>query len=190
MNAYAITGAATAVLVYISLTAKVLGKSVIQNFATYFLWGLLDIIAAIAIGMDHGNFLLPAIYALLSIGVCIVILHTGTFKWSRDETITSAFVFASIIVWFFMNGKMATIVSTTGVVVACWPQLKDLWKNPREAPVFEYMGFAVANALSTMAGHTWSIQERFYGAACTAAAVVIVLVGARKWLPQFRAQLT
>ncbi len=189
MNAFAISGAAVAVLMYIPLSVKVWRKALVQNFATYLLWGLLDIIAAGSILMQGGNFLLPVMYALLTIGVLVGILRTRTFTWSWRKIATFLFVVASIIVWFFVSNKAATIVSTLSVVAACVPQLYDIWKEPRDAPVFEYIGFTVANGLSTMAGNDWSVQERFYGASCTIATLLFVYFGARKWLPRFRTQL-
>ena len=188
MNAYALLGAAFAVLAYIPLTTKVWKKILKQNFATYLLWGLLDVVAAGSIWMKGGNFLLPAIYVGLCCSVLAGILRTRTFSWGRDETITTAFVVLSIIVWILVSDEMATIVSTLGCVAAGYPQLKDLWKNPRGAPVLEYLGFTLANGLSTVAGHNWSIQERFYPAVCTGLVIVFVILGARKWSPKFRAQ--
>jgi hypothetical protein len=187
MNAsLALIGAAIAALMYIPLTVQVWRKTLVQNFATYFLWGVLDAVAAGSIWYKGGNSLLPAVYVLCCLGVVVGILRTKTFAWSWRETLTSLFVVVSVAAWFMVDSTMATIVSTTGVVAAGLPQLYDIWKNPKGAPVLAYTGFTLANALSTMAGHDWSVQERLYGGACTVLTIVFVIVGARKWLPAYR----
>jgi hypothetical protein len=188
MNAFlAILGAAIAALMYVRLTIQVL-RGLEQNFATYALWGVLDAVAAGSLWMQSGNFLLPAVYVVSCCAVLYAILRARTFTWGWRETATSFFVIASIIVWLFVSNEMATVVSTAGVVAAGLPQLYDIWKKPREAPVFAYVGFAVANMLSTLAGHDWSVQERLYGGACTILTIVLVIIGARKWLPAYRVQ--
>lgn len=189
MNTFAVLGAVVAALMYIPLTWAVWNKTLKQNFATYALWGLLDAVAAASLFVQGGNWLLPAVYVVACSAVLVAILRTRTFFWTWRETATSAFVVASIFVWFFVDEKWATIISTLGVVAAGLPQLDDLRKNPRGAPVLTYVGFTVANALSTMAGHDWSVQERLYGGACTILTIVFVLVGCRKWLPKFREPL-
>lgn len=186
MNAYALAGAFVALVMYIPLTVLVWRKKLTQNFATYFLWGLLDAVAAGSLWMQKGNFLLPAVYTIACSIVLVAILRTRTFAWSWRETATSLFVVASIAVWFCVDSKTATIVSTIGCVAAGLPQLYDIWKDPRSAPIFTYAGFTVANGLSVLAGRDWSIQERFYSTTSTALTLIFILVSARKWLPQFR----
>lgn len=188
MNTLAVLGAAVAVLMYIPLTLSVWNKTLKQNFATYALWGLLDAVAAASLFAQGGNWALPGVYAVCCVAVLVGILRTRTFSWSWRETITSGFVVVSIFVWCFVSDELATIVSTLGVVAAGFPQLDDFRKDPRGAPVLTYIGFTIANALSMMAGHDWSVQERLYGGACTVLTVVFVIVGSRKWLPKFRDQ--
>ncbi|MEK7100929.1 MAG: hypothetical protein AAB921_02405 [Patescibacteria group bacterium] len=188
MNAFAIAGALVAVGMYIPLTVNVWNKKLEQNFATFLLWGLLDSIAAGAIFFDGGNFLLPLIYAVLCFGVLIAILRARTFSWSWRESVASAFVIISIVAWFFVSNELATILSTAGLTVASLPQLYDFWKKPQNMPLLTYAGFTAANGLSTIAGADWSIQERLYPASSMIVTIVFVLVGCRKWLPQFREQ--
>lgn len=198
------TSAVIAAVVYLPLTYKVWTGRLTQNFATYFLWGLLDAIAGASIWLKGGNFLLPALYALLSFGVIAAIIRAGLkatahqklphgllhpaqlaqfvrrvapgIKWSWRESVTSTFVVGSIIVWCFLSNEAATVASTAGVIAAGLPQLYDVWKRPRRAPVLEYIGFTAANALSTMAGHDWSIQERLYGGSCTILTIIFVAI--------------
>lgn len=188
MNAFAIAGALVAVGMYVPLTVQVWTKKLEQNFATYLLWGLLDAVAAGSLMLEGGNFLLPLVYVLLCVGVLVAILRTRTFKWSWRESATSVLVVISIIVWLSVSNEMATIVSTIALTIASGPQLYDFWKKPQNAPVLTYIGFTVANALSTMAGTDWSIQERLYPVSCTIMTVIFVLVGCRKWLPKYREQ--
>lgn len=189
MNAYAILGATIAALVYIPLTIQVWRGTLVQNFATYFLWALLDVVAAGSIMLKGGNFLLPAVYVLCCAGVLVGILRTGTFKWTWLEWMISALVLICMIVWAFVGNREATIVSTVAVAFAGVPQLVDFWKKPREAPLLTYLGFTVANGISILAGNDWSIEERFYPTVCTILTIFFVAIAARRWLPQARQQL-
>lgn len=188
MNTLAVFGALIAALMYVPLTISV-WKGFPQNFATYFLWGLLDVIAAGSIMVKGGNFLLPATYVFCVIAVVLGILRTGTFKCGRVEWVTSLLVFLSIVVWMFVGSRAAVIVSSISVCLAGVPQLVDFWHKPREAPLGIYAGFMISNTISTFAGADWSIEERFYPASGSVLTMIFVLVAARRWLPRHRHQL-
>jgi hypothetical protein len=188
MNACAILGAVVAVLVYIPLTINAWQGTVKLNFVTFLLWGLLDAIAAVSIALEGGNYLLPAIYVLCCFAILVAILHGGTFKWTWVETMTAILVVVCIIVWKTSGSTGATIASSLAVAVAGLPQLVDVWKNPRELPLWAYAGFTLANGASIFAGADWSIKERFYATTCTALTVVFLAVACRRWLPGYREQ--
>lgn len=186
MNAYALTGAAIATLVYIPLTVQVWRKQLEQNFATFFLWGLLDAIAAGSIFLKGGNYVLPAMYVVLCGGVPIAILRSRTFVWTWVETMTALLVIGCIIVWAEAGDREATIASTIAVGIAGMPQLVDFWRKPFDGPVYSYVGFTFANGISILAGKNWSIEERFYPTFNTGLTILFVLtiVARRMWLTQ------
>ena len=183
MNAYALIGVAIAALVYVPLFIGVWQKKVQQNFATFFLWGLLDAIAAGSILMKGGNFLLPAIYTLLSVTVLIAIMRSKTFKWGLVEWITLSLVFVCMVIWAVAGPTEATIASTIALAIATIPQLKDMWEEPQKALIRSYVGFTLANGVSILGGKDWSIAERFYPTVSTIMTVLCVLVLLRAFMP-------
>jgi hypothetical protein len=182
MNTYALLGAVIAVLAYIPLTHGVWKGTITQNFATYALWGALDAIAAVSIVLKEGNFLLPAMYVLLSVGVAAGILRTRTFSWTWLETLISGLVVLCIIIWATSGDRAATIASSLAVVIASIPQFVEFWKKPKEAPMWTYAAFTLANGVSILAGKDWSVEERFYPTVCTIATALFVLTAARRYL--------
>ncbi len=189
MNTYALIGAVIAVLAYIPLTVNVWQRKITQNFATYALWGALDTIAAATIFLTNGNFLLPAMYSILSFSVLVAILRARTFSWTWFETLTSALVIVCIIIWAVSGDRAATIASAIAVAIASIPQLVDFWKKPREAPLLTYVAFTAANGISILAGKDWSVEERFYPTVCTIATTLFIFAAARKWLPSHQQRL-
>lgn len=182
MNIYALVGAVIAALAYIPLTFGVWKGKITQNFATYALWGALDTIAAGSIILKGGNFLLPAMYVILSIGVAAGILRTRTFSWTWLESLISGLVLVCVIVWAFSGDRAATVASSLAVAIASIPQFVEFWKKPRQAPMWTYVAFTAANSISILAGKDWSIEERFYPAVCTIATILFVIAAARRYL--------
>jgi hypothetical protein len=183
---FAWVGAAIAVIAYIPLTRKVWKSEIEQNFSTYLLWGLLDLVAGLSTFAEYGNWALPTTYVACCSAVLIAIWRTKTFKWGWVETMTTIFVMASIIVWYFQGPVGATVVSTLGVVAASVPQLIDIVKKPKDAPVVEYIFFTLANGVSIFAGRDWTVSERFYSASCTVLTFAFVLIGLRKYTQQLK----
>jgi hypothetical protein len=87
----------------------------------------------------------------------------------------------SVIIWLLTTDAIATVASTSAMVIGGFPQLKDAWKKPREMPLAAYAAYAIANALCTAGGADWSIKERFYSAAATVFCAAIVALSARKF---------
>jgi len=185
VNIYSKLSVFIALGLYLPLSWQILTKRVTQNLATFILWALLDLVVAISIWIQGGNWTLPAAYVcgcLLVIG-CLIKLRT--VSWTKFETGISIIVLVCLAGWIISGPRMATILSTTGVVLAGIPQLADSYKNPKNQPFLVYLGFTVANGLSVLAGNDWSIEERFYGASCALLTLAITLVIGRKFLPRY-----
>lgn len=161
-----------------------------QNIATFILWGLLDAIAAVSTFLQpHGNYLLPLLYVTGCIVIIIAIVRSSMWKWGFWEWVATFFVGLSIILWMRSGSEWAIIFSALGVGVAMLPQLIDAWNEPDKAPYKLYYRFVIGNmcSLATLAiGHRFTIEEHFYGAVCTAATLVFVIVAIvrMKALPQ------
>lgn len=181
MNIWQFTSVILALGLYVPLAVQILRGSVKQNLATFVLWGLLDGIAGASLYVQGGNYQLPFAYmsgCMLTIG-CI--LKSRTFSWTSFETKVSFLVVVSIVAWMVSGPYMATIFSTTAVVLAGIPQVKDSWKNPEHSPFMLYIGYTVANLLSTIGGKMWTVEERLYPFSCFLLCLVIVGVTSRKY---------
>lgn len=85
-----------------------------------------------------------------------------------------------VIVWWYDNPWLATVLSTTGVVLGGLPQLRDSWRRPKESPWLIYIGYTFVNVMSTVGGKGWTVEERLYPGACTILCGIIVLASMRR----------
>jgi hypothetical protein len=168
---------------YPPLVWQILRRKVTQNLASFLLWGMLDAVAAASIIFQKGNWYLPAAYVLGCIAVVTSLVIVKTWAWTNFETFVSFLVVICLIGWAISGPRLATILSTTGVVLAGIPQLIDTYKKPDEQPLLSYFGFTIANTLGVLGGAAWTIEERLYPAAC------VVLCGA-VWILCFRKYFT
>ncbi len=175
-----------AVVLYVPLGRQLVSGLVTQNLATFILWGSLDaIVGASMYVQGSGNFQLPFAYVLGCIFIISCILRSGNYSWTKFETKISLVVAACcvawcVIVWGFDNPWLATVLSTIGVVAAGIPQLRDSWREPESSPLRTYVGFTVVNILSTMAGLSWTVEERLYPVSCAILCGAVVLASMRK----------
>lgn len=176
MNLYTVLGSFVAFLVFVPLTYRVWRKTLQQNVTTYALWGMLDFVAAGSIFLKDGNYLLPAMYSLLSFGVVLGGIRAKTFSFGKLEAFISALVLICMGVWYFVGDREATIISSISVSIASIPLIVDSLRKPMQAPVLEYIGFTIANGLSIAGGADWSVAERFYPGVCTATTAIFVIV--------------
>jgi hypothetical protein len=181
MNWYVKLSVILALALYLPLSWQILKKEVEQNMLTFLLWGTLDAVAALSIIRQGGNWYLPAAY----VGGCIIVVSSlivanVPMRWTRFETAIAMLFGICLVGWVVSGPRMATILSTSGVLIATGPQLRDTYKDPSKQPVMIYLGFTVANILSTLGGSSWSIEERLYPAACTVLCLVVAMLAMRK----------
>lgn len=181
MSSLTLAGSIVGIAVYIPLCIQLLAGKVKQNLATWGLWALLDGIAAASIMDQHGSYLLPLSYVVGATAVSLSILKSKNFAWTWFETMVTFLVVACIIVWATSGAYIATIASTTAVMIASIPLIGECYREPEKNPFGTYLGFFVANALGTMGGKEWSIVERFYPASCAVMCLLVVLLIARKF---------
>ncbi len=181
LNRYQKVSTVLALCLYFPLAWQLLTGQVTQNFATWLLWGILDGIAALSLYKQKGNWYLPAGYVGGCTFTLICMLRALDFKWTTFETEVSAIVALCIIGWKYSGPRLATVLSTIGVVVGGFAQLKDAWTEPMKMPFLVYLGFVVANALATMGGKSWTVEERFYPASCTVLCIAIVVITSQRF---------
>lgn len=160
------------------LIRDILSGKATQNFATFLLWASLDIIAAVT--TRDGNFILPAAYAISGSTVATILAIKKQVSWSWIETGTTILVIACLILWKTKGEEIATVASSSAVVIATFPQARDTWKKPEETPVSAYLMFLVANSLSFYAGKAWTIDERLYSGCVTFLCLTLVIFSLRK----------
>src|SRR3989344_1949983 len=183
MNFWILSGSLLAFLTYFSLWKQIRSDEdeVEQNFLTWFLWGILDLIIAIALIIQGGNFLLVSVYAAGGLVSAFFIWRINGFSWTWFDLFVVFLVFVSMVIWYHSGEWMATIVSTIAMLIASIPQLVDAWKKPENMPLVAYFSYFVANVLTTAGGQDWSVKERFYPVSAGAFCFLIAVMAARKF---------
>jgi hypothetical protein len=125
------------------------------------LWPVLDTTLTVSIMVQRGNFLLPAGFAAGFITLALLLLAKGRYSWSRLETVISVLVVSCLGVWKISGPRTAAVAATIGIVIAGWPALVELWRNPQRELADVWLGYTAANALAFLGGLNWSIEERF-----------------------------
>ncbi|HBD24797.1 MAG: hypothetical protein A2566_00130 [Candidatus Zambryskibacteria bacterium RIFOXYD1_FULL_40_13] len=185
VNIYQKVSVVVALILYLPLSYQILTRKVTQNLATFILWGSLDAFAGASIFVAGGNFQLPVAYVFGCTLVVTCILKSGNYNWTRVETRVSILVVVCltawcVIVWGYDNPWLATVLSTTGVVLGGFPQLRDSWRRPEESPWLIYTGYTFVNVLSVVGGKGWTVEERLYPFSCAILCGIIVLVSLRR----------
>ncbi|MEQ1561731.1 MAG: hypothetical protein ABL899_03385, partial [Nitrospira sp.] len=169
-----------ALSLYLPLAVQIIKGQVKQNIATWILWVALDTVVWLSVLVQGGNWYLPLTYVIGGSFMVACQVRAGSIRWTLFETMISALVIVCIIGWYFSGPWLATVLSTTGMVFATIPQIKDSWIKPQDSPVPVYFGYFTANVLSTIAGASWTVEERLYPLACTILCGVIVLISMRR----------
>ncbi len=183
MNSYQIVSAVLAVLLYLPLNYQILMGQVDQNLATWILWVALDVIAATSMYMhpEKGNWQLPAAYTVGGSITILCLLRSSLFEWTYFETLVCVFIGIALVKWYFSGPRMATIISSLGMVVATLPQIKDAYLLPETMPFGVYIGYLIVNGLSVKGGKAWNVEERFYPSCCIFACMLILIFTAQKF---------
>lgn len=182
MNALIWAGSILALLTYYPLWKQIRSGEAKQNLLTWALWGILDAVVAATIIVQGGSFLLPVTYGVGSTITVYFIWKAGNkAEWTWFETMVATLTIVSMVVWYFSGGKMATIASTTAMVIAGIPQLIDAWKKPQDMPLLAYSSYFIANCLSTSGGKSWAVEERFYPVSAAIFCFLIVALATRKY---------
>jgi hypothetical protein len=165
---------------YIPLIAGILRNTAKQSFAAFFLWALLDAIATGTTFLADGNYWLPFGNVVGSVVMTVLLIVKRQVSWSWIESMTALLVLICLGVWYTAGEEAGIIASSLAVVIASIPQMAETYKNPQSTPVFPYLIFLTANILSFLAGHSWTIEERFYAGCSIFLCAAIVGLAHRK----------
>lgn len=180
MNIIVWLGSLIAVSLYFPLIIGIMQGKIEQNFATWILWVALDAIALASILFQGGNYLLLIFYCIGGTLVCVSLLYTKQFRWTRFETFVLSLVIACLVLWAMSGSRWATIASTLAVVISGAPQIKDFWLQPDKRTGYLYLGYVLANGFSFLGGKSWTIEERFYPGMCVLLCIAIAIAAFRK----------
>ena len=181
MNYIAI-GCAVTSLTYACLCYLLYKGKTIQNFTTWLLWALLDIVIAASVIYQGGNWPFIITYVLGCIAVAVTVYKkSSVIQWTGYETFVTVLAIVCMLVWSVSGARTATIAGTVAVIIAGIPQFDDIWRKPEENSILVYTGFLIGNIFSTAAGKDWSVEERFYPATCTVFCLIFILVLARRF---------
>jgi len=157
-----IAGGALALLLFIPLIRAIIKDGAEgQSSATWFLWGLLDIVPTSSLIEQHGNFHMPLGFAIGDLLVFILLIAKRNFRWSLFDTSITLMVVGCIIGWKVAGPKWATISATLGVAIAIIPGLLEMRKHPQRKIGNVWAGYTFANLLSFFGGAGMTIEERF-----------------------------
>lgn len=171
----------TALLTYMFLIKGLLREGMEQSFATWFLWALLDLIAALSMMFKGGNYQLALFYTFFGIFISGLLLYKKQFSWTWLESLVTFLVIVCLVVWATSGDRAATIASTMAMAIATTLQLVAAWKKPSTAgSPFIWGGYTLANLFSLFGGKAWTIEERFYPFVCVLLCVWLAALTSRK----------
>jgi hypothetical protein len=188
----------------IGLTANILLLACIyrnkttQNFTSWMLWAVINIITAVTTFLQKGNYWLPTGYALGAIMITIFLLSKRQIIWTKTGTITTILVVICLIVWWQMGNfvifhktnnlfiwwqmgnKAAIIISVIAMLIASVPQAIDTFKNSSLSLAIIYFIFGMADFLSFLGGSSWSIEEKLYSGSELFVSLFLIVFSIRK----------
>ena len=134
-----------------------------QNFYTWVLWVLLDLIQLISIYIAHGTYVMFLAFVPCALLVTLL-LAKHKKKITRFEIIIIILVLTCVIVWKIFGEITAIVFSTISQLIAGLPLLVDTWKRPQEfrATIGSLCGFLIMHVISLIGGVDWSIKHRFF----------------------------
>src|SRR5262245_32213253 len=143
-----IAGGAAALAFFIPmLAASWKNNGAGQSFATWLLWGALDLILALSIIKQRGNPFLPLGFLIGAACLVALLIVKRRYGWGRFETVILMLVLGCLGVWHLGGSKVATIATALGICVAGVPGLVELWKNPQRNLGTVWAGQIVASVL-------------------------------------------
>jgi hypothetical protein len=180
MEALIVISGIIAVIFDIPLIWGILNDKVKQNFATFFLWCILDGIAFITIMLQGKNFWLPLGYSIGSFAVAATLIYKKQVVWTWIERTVVGLIVVCLFIWWRAGDQAATIASVVTLGISSIPQIIDTFKDPKTTPTFVYMMFSLAGILSFIGGENWNIEDKFYAAGAAILSITIMLLSMRK----------
>jgi hypothetical protein len=173
-------GAIIGLFAYVPLFVSIYnGKK--QNFATWLLWSILDIILVSSLILQGGNYLLSLGYTIGAIAITILLISKKFVTWTWFETMITALAIVCMTIWWMSGPQAGTIASSLALAVASIPLQIHAAKHPESMPTLPYAFFLLANILSFIGGISWTIEERFFPGSSIVVTLLMLLLILRKY---------
>ena len=147
----------SSVIVYWLYIKRIFVRKIPPSITTWGLWFLLDVVATAAT-FRQGEFNVQLItYTLGTALVCLALIMHKNLLWDKLwDTVTVAIVILSVIVYVLVDNSLwALVVALTGITIATFPMLRDLFnkeKEPWMEPWDAWLVIAMGSLLSCLDG--------------------------------------
>lgn len=127
-----------------------------QNFFTWLLWSIFDLILYIKIKEENGlSTILVFTFVIGSLSTSLLLFRYKK-KWLKSDNKTLYLVAILFFLLFVPNSERTIIIiAIISEVIAGWPLLKETWKNPDES------GYTLASYMFFLLGYILTIIENF-----------------------------
>lgn len=180
MKELAYLGAFVGMVFNIPLLIGVLNNKIKQNFVTYLLWGIMDIILVVTIFRQGGNYWLPLGYGIGSLSVAIALMLKVRASWTRFQTMVVILTFCCMVVWVIIGNRAGNIATTVAIGIASIPQMRDTYKYPEETPTWLFFGFGLAALLSFFGSNDWTVEDKLFPLGSFIVCSIITILSTRK----------
>lgn len=97
-----------------------------DSFSTFLLWAVLDGLCSVTDFIRDGNtWILSTVFAFGSGVIAIQLFRQGKIKWDTDDTVVTALVVVSMLIWAILGPDKGSIVATVAVLIAGLTQVKE-----------------------------------------------------------------
>ncbi|MES2930945.1 MAG: hypothetical protein V4665_04145 [Patescibacteria group bacterium] len=168
-----------AIIAYIPLAIAIIKdkeKGAGQNFCTWVLWVILDIVQFICTVLAGGTYVMFfAFIPCASIIMCLVFRYRK--KMDDFEKIIAVLVFLCIVIWLLFGEYWAIVFQTLSQIIAGLPLLRDTWRKAKEfrKTLLPLSIFAIVHLLCILRKDGWSVEHTLFPAALEIFTLVSIL---------------
>jgi hypothetical protein len=184
MDVYISAGGAFAIAGYLIFSSNLLIQKARLSFASFFLMGVLNSIAAFTTYLQGGNYKIQMIYVVGCFLLCMLVVAIGKFSWGFKETLVTIGILLSLSVWYAFGEAYGLYVALLSLAAALVLELIDAWRQPSIHSVLPWFIFFLANLCMFKAAKNWAPEEVYYSYLGMTSSLLLTLVNLRAALPQ------
>ncbi len=152
-------GTISAYIIMIAGIIKNKGKG--QNFFTWLLWAVLDLLLYILTEEEKGSCLSLVFGCVLGSSITTLFLIRYEIKWKQKEWITLTTTSIFVTIWIYSGSNtLGLVLAVVSQLIAGWPLMEESWKNPEDGlTLISYLIFILVYCLSILDSPNWEIQN-------------------------------